>query len=360
MSKEGSVIRKPLERDIQGKIDTGEIATLHLPAQHAIAINRFAKGESLADLGPDNFGIHASTFIKSLQYLRDAFEVKSTEQALSMLVARGYPLGDDVMPESPNPTFSKEQLEVLKRYVEGKSYSDLTDVYHIKNSSVVKIFSRMKAQNGLVTNIQLAALATNEGFLQPQQQEDGTFTFETEERPHPKLNPRQKKILVDRFHNIPENYIADELGIYWTTVQQGVAKARKKFKVNTTSQLVLRCLELGELDIDELTEAFDLERAKAIRNTYQVLLEKSLEGGGKYESDRQIGKVVGLTHNSVNIYKHRIIETLGVKTYLQAMILYKAAVEKGIIPPYETEKQNGYRKLPDHGVIFPPDPYMLS
>lgn len=356
MSKEQQP-RVDIERDITDKIWAGDIATLHLPARDVHVFYQLVKGEDNGDF--DTNHRHISSMSRSLQYLRDAFKVGTTDQAFGMLVARGFPLPDDLIPHC-NPVtikFSQKQLDVVKLWVEGKLQKQIATDLLLSEGGVKSYFGRMRSKVDAKSNIQLVVAVIKEGFLQPHRQEDGTFIFETEEHPHPKLNPRQKKILVDRFHNIPENYIGDELGIYCTTVQQGVAKARKKFKVNTTPQLVLRCLELGELDIDELTEAFDLERAKTIRNTYQVLLEKSLEGGGKYESNRQIGKVVGLTHDSVQTYKHRIIEALGVKTYLQAMIVYKAAVERGIIPPYEeTERQNGHnRVLPQSAVIFTPD-----
>lgn len=355
MSKEERQVRSIFEEDIVQKIQKGHGEFLHLPAIDALSINRFVKGDTFIDiaLGTSYSG---NFYRRSLQYIRDAFEVDTTEQAVSMLIARGYPLPNELVSKKPNPQLHKGQLEVLKLYVEGETHENVAQKSNILPDSVSAAFTRMKDQVGAANNMQLVAVAVREGFLQPQQHVDGSFIFEINTNPSKLITERHKKILALRFAGQTDEQIGNqfEKKISASAVRQQAKTAREMADVATDMELLLHCLKTGQIESGELLSGVDLEVVRKLPRYLQELLEITLKDAGKHETNRQIAHATKgrLTHMSVRRYKKRIFQLLGVKRYLQALIMYKAAVERGIILPYEEAPTSPF---PSSGVIYAHD-----
>jgi len=183
-SRRGPQGRGIIERDILDKIWAGDIATLHLPARDVYVFNQLAIGETYEHFVSSDIDMHPRSMIRSLQYLRDAFEVGTTDQAFGMLVARGFPLPDALMPVyEKDPKFTQMQLEELKQWVEGKSHTAIADEKGQWRSAVTMNFYRARVMINAVSNTQLVAVALKEGFLRSQRQEDGTYIFTVDENP---------------------------------------------------------------------------------------------------------------------------------------------------------------------------------
>jgi DNA-binding CsgD family transcriptional regulator len=198
MDKErGNNPRFALEEAIQDKILAGDIAGIVLPQRDRDILYRMALGEKVGDFAPRVLTIKATSAIHSLRYIRQACNVESTEQALSMLVARGIPFPSELLPTYIMPEISEYELEVLKEWLSGRSYKQIDEAFALPDHGARRQIEKATRKINAVSSIQLAAVVMKEGLVSAQKEDDGSFRFEIV-REHPQLRAQREKEAITR------------------------------------------------------------------------------------------------------------------------------------------------------------------
>lgn len=349
MPVEGRGYRQVIEQDITTKISSGEdIAHLHLPARDMTALFLLAKGGRVKNLDERSpVGLNAESLTHSLRYLRDALGAKDTEQAFAMLVARGLPFPDALLPPYRHAAFTEENLMAIRMWVEGKPGEQIREQFTEKGFR--SHFYRMRQRLQAASDIQVVAVAIKEGFLLPKRHDDGTFRFEIDTNAQRMLTEDQKMFLKMRFSGIAKTALKTQKHFS----DKEMTKIMHTLQVDTFPQAVFSALQSGQLDLDELVEKFDVTAAVYVLNheKMRILLEKTIETGGSL-TDQQLAHAIKATPKAVRSMKDRMRKGMEVHSFLQAAVVYLSAVQRGIIPGYDYRKRRDRKLLPSSGTIF--------
>ena len=117
------------------------------------------------------------------------------------------------------------------------------------------------------------------------------------------------------------------------TVEYRTGSMLANMGVGSSTQAVFKALELGILDLDELTRECNLQAVRSLTETESEILEVMTK-----EHENKI--LAGLLFRSVatiDFHKTNIFKKLGVNSHMQAGLIYLAAKKAGIISEHVIE-----------------------
>lgn len=142
------------------------------------------------------------------------------------------------------------------------------------------------------------------------------------------LSPRESQVLGLMAVGAVNKEIAARLGVSEQTIKNHCTEIFHRLHVGSRCNAVVRAVKGGLLDLDKLSEKFDLEKISFLTPRMITVLSTIVEG---IDGNKELAFNLGLSTHTIKNLKKPIFERLSVDNTVQAILFYMAADKAGKI-----------------------------